>query len=294
MTGEELQAVTIQVDLIAAHMGIDTERSLLQKLVQINTTYNHDHEDLPHPDWVDKELADFYRKECELRMHRKRLEKVYGSNHMLKRRKGFNEWEKVRLHYSGDSGTTEHLNKDNKDKGNESEDLPSEAKPIIESSAPRARHSGKDFQEWHHATAKGRLEVRGPTMEMTIDTGAVMSTINKEVLLKAKPNATIRKTPGPLHGRGFADKLINVEEYTALDLYFEGLANGESRLCHIQREFRVVKDDSFNLLIGIDIMDPEGILLDFETRTVVFPECEGLEADLDVLNPNWHSMSLEP
>ena len=74
------------------------------------------------------------------------------------------------------------------------------------------------------------------------------------------------------------------------EIYIQGtLSDGSTAKAKIQREVHIVEDLKVNVLVGIDILAPERMLVDLDTRTVKIRTCGGLLAPITVAtryNPN--------
>ena len=76
--------------------------------------------------------------------------------------------------------------------------------------------------------------------------------------------------------RGIGDATHLTEEYVILNLFINGkTSQGPATAC-LRREAHIVDNLKAKLLIGVDILAPEEMVLDFTIRTLTIGSCQGL------------------
>ena len=88
----------------------------------------------------------------------------------------------------------------------------------------------------------------------------------------------IKKMPTMMNVKGIGDRKHDASEYVRIKLYFPG----PDGIALIDREFHVVDDLTATALIGIDIIKPEGICLDFSQDVAKFGCCNNLAVPIEV------------
>ena len=106
-----------------------------------------------------------------------------------------------------------------------------------------------------------------------------MSLIDRAFLSENHPTAEIKKMPTPMTVRGIGSNKHEASEYVRIKMYLPG-KNGMTAL--IEREFHVVDNLAAKALIGIDIMKPEGIVLDLQNDVMRIGACQDLEVPIVV------------
>ena len=136
--------------------------------------------------------------------------------------------------------------------------------PLIRSIAPQATATeGYGFRGYRFATVKVNFKWKGETYEICMDTGCTMSLIDREflqTLMQVGLVIDIKKMPTPMTVRGLGTNQHDASEYACVSIYLPG-SKGTAL---ISREFHIVDHLSAKALIGIDVMKPEGILLDLQ------------------------------
>lgn len=136
-----------------------------------------------------------------------------------------------------------------------------------------------DFRGWHYATIEVKFTMTGPLHTICLDTDCTMSLIDRVFLAKEIPEATIRRMASSISVRGIGTTNHSTNEYVLLDIYIPGT---DGRIAHIQRELHIVEELRANVLIGIDIMGPEGITPDMRKKIPVIKSCDGISTPLTI------------
>ena len=156
------------------------------------------------------------------------------------------------------------------------EDQGLKAARVIKSSASDVVVDGYGFRGYRYATAFAALSPTGDKYKLYLDSGCTISLIDKKFILNH--GIPVRKIPTPMNIRGIGDRRHNASEYIKISLFFfaqEGIAE-------IHRELYVVEDLTAVALIGIDILSPERIVLDFDKDVTRFNAYEELQIPIGV------------
>ena len=152
---------------------------------------------------------------------------------------------------------------------------------VVKSAADGAKGDGFGFRGWHYATVEARLcTPSGLDYAICLDTGCTMSLIDRTFLTEAAPDIPTRRMASPISVRGLGTTNHNTNEYVLLRIYIPGL---DGRLALIERELHVVDDLRAKVLIGIDVLGPEGIILDMGRRIATIYSCDAIQAALTII-----------
>ena len=147
---------------------------------------------------------------------------------------------------------------------------------VIKSSASDIVVDGYRFRSYRYAIALTALTPTGDKYKLYLDSGCTISLIDKKFILNY--SIPIQKMPTPINIRGIGDRRYNTSEYIKISLFFfaqEGIAE-------IYRELYVVEDLTAVALIGIDILSPERIILDFDKDVTRFNAYKELQIPIGV------------
>jgi len=170
-----------------------------------------------------------------------------------------------------------HLN----EKGHFGEKIPSKEKvTIVESKAPsRNICRGLAFQDFNYCEIQYQFVTKGQVVLGCADTGSGMSMIDSaiyETIASKCPKfatATVRI-------KGVGEEVHTYKEAVILEVLFPDISR--KHLAKVRREFRIVQDMDCGLLMGNDIIEPEGIVMDIARRTATICSCTNMVCRLRV------------
>lgn len=132
--------------------------------------------------------------------------------------------------------------------------------------------NGYAFRGYRYATAAVQFRLLGQGYNLCFDSSCTISIIDRlfltECLLGIISN--IKQMPTFITVKGFGDKLYNTNEYIKLKMYIPGYNNHTAL---IERELHIMQNLNIKALIGIDIIAPEAIVLDFNKQTITIDVC---------------------
>lgn len=153
---------------------------------------------------------------------------------------------------------------------------------LIQSEASEANATGGyGFRGYRYATVKICFVWQGKTYEICIDTGCTMSLIDRsflKTLMEEGLVVDIQRMPTPMKVRGLGTNQHDASEYARVAIYLPGGKGKGTAL--ITREMHIVDNLSANILIGIDIMKPEGMVLDLARDIMTIGSCQDLEVPI--------------
>ena len=149
------------------------------------------------------------------------------------------------------------------------------ASKVVWSSATDVPAEGYAFCEHRFVTAVVLFILTGQGYKLCFDTGCTMSLIDRKFLLEVFPGVVLKKMATPMTMRGIGLNMHDASEYVRLQMYLPG-KNGHGTAL-IEREFHVVDNLTAKALVGIDIIKPEGIVIDPAKGLMTVCSCKNLE-----------------
>jgi hypothetical protein len=153
---------------------------------------------------------------------------------------------------------------------------------IVASKAPHHKvGTGTAYKDFNYCEVRYQLSPKSPKSESwgCVDTGSGMSLVDESVLKAGAPSSK-RTTNSPVHIKGVGDELFLSKESVVLDVFFPDVTN--NRLAKITREFHIVQEMECGLLIGNDIIDPEGIVINLAKKKMQISACDNMACHLKV------------
>ena len=132
---------------------------------------------------------------------------------------------------------------------------------IIRSTAIPVEGTGLAFRGYDYCKANIRATPTGSDYEICLDTGCSMTAIDRKFQKSVFPEAKVRRI-APVDIYGIGDGVKKSSEYVVLTIYLPGFKADKPALACITREFHIVEDLAARILIGNDIIQPEGIVID--------------------------------
>lgn len=156
-----------------------------------------------------------------------------------------------------------------------SRDLPaSEDLELIESTALSSPSNGMAFRSWHYLTGLFSLSQEAIPESGCLDTGCPMSMGDRLFLKRLMPSYKTEKHEAPITLRGIGTNRHSTNEWTRLSFFMKGRTpEGKPVIIKFTREIHVVDNLKANILIGMDILGPEGVIIDLPNENVIFSKC---------------------
>src|SRR5271156_5455910 len=153
---------------------------------------------------------------------------------------------------------------------------------IVASKASRQKvGTGTAYKDFNYCEVRYQLSPKSPKSESwgCADTGSGMSLVDESVLKASTPSSK-RTANSPVHIKGIGDELYLSKESVVLDVFFPDVTN--TRFAKITREFHIVQDMDCGLLIGNDIIEPEGIVINLAKKRMQISACDNMVCQLKV------------
>lgn len=135
----------------------------------------------------------------------------------------------------------------------------------IKSSAVRqATNKGYGFRGWRYATAEARLSRFAPNEPTCLDTGCTMTLVDRNSLKGQAPSIRIERLPSPINVQGLGSNIHETGEFVNVSLHLPG---SDGRTAVITREAHIVEDLKAKMLVGMDVLAPEGVIMVLSKQT---------------------------
>jgi hypothetical protein len=82
---------------------------------------------------------------------------------------------------------------------------------------------------------------------------------DREWVKKLRPDLEIHRMKDPITVRGIGTAKYPTDEYVILNIYIPGVVNGKIEVVQITAEVHLVRSLKARLLIGVDVLDSEGM-----------------------------------
>src|SRR5271154_4094491 len=152
-------------------------------------------------------------------------------------------------------------------------------RPIVASKAQRQKFgTGTAFKDFSYCEVHYQFSSTSSDTWGCADTGSGMSLVDESVLESGALSS--RKSQSAVHIKGLGDEMYLSKESVVLDVFFPDVTN--TRLAKITREFHIVQDMDCGLLIGNDIIEPEGIVIDLAKKRMEISACDNMACQLKV------------
>ena len=145
---------------------------------------------------------------------------------------------------------------------------------LIESTASSSPSNGMAFRSWHYLTGLFSLSQEAVPEPGCLDTGCPMSMADRLFLKRLMPSYKIEKHEAPITLRGIGTNRYSTNEWTTVSFFMKGKTpEGKPVMIKFTHDIHVVDNLKANLLVGMDILGPEGVIIDLPNESVIFSRC---------------------
>ena len=154
---------------------------------------------------------------------------------------------------------------------------------IIESSASKNElGSGFCFRPWNYTYIMFKIKPEHEATDACLDTGCGVSLIDRNWLKKTHADTTILRMASPLKVRGVGTNKYETDEFAILPIYLPGKdKDGQDILACLTAEFHLVDNLRAQMLIGNDIIGPQGIIIDVSNQFATIFQCESIQVPIE-------------
>lgn len=138
---------------------------------------------------------------------------------------------------------------------------------------------GYVFRGWRYATADARLSPNVTNQPICLDTGCTMTLIDRRFLKEQASGTAIHNMSSPIPVRGLSSTVHQSNQYARVDIHLPE-TNGQTAV--ISREAHIVEDLKAKMLVGMDILAPEGITMNLPRKIAVIGSCGNIEIPLTI------------
>ena len=135
-------------------------------------------------------------------------------------------------------------------------------RPVVKTQPTTTTESGYGFRSWKYVTVQGAVKEDSDIIDMGVDTCCTMSITDKDWYLSQHPGVAVSQTQSPVTVRGIGSTKHASSEYVQGTIFLEGNSNESPAMIKILRDIHLVKDLGVKMLIGMDILGPEGAVVD--------------------------------
>lgn len=184
----------------------------------------------------------------------------------------------------------EHLTKcPKKDKNGPRRTTVIKAEPrpaLVVASEVRLEGTGSEFKRWIYCTIKASLTEFGHCELICLDSGNTVTLVDRQWLLQQKPDARIQRMDKPIGVRGVENGRVEAAEFVILELFIPGEYDEEGMIktakAKLTVEAHIMDKLAANMLLGSDVLVPNGMIIDGEKRELRIQACKGMRTKLDV------------
>ena len=146
---------------------------------------------------------------------------------------------------------------------------------IVNSQASGAElGNGFAFRSWTYAMIPAKLDPEKIEEDVCADTGCGVSLIDREWRTQQAPETAISKMATPLRVRGVGSSHHETSEFVTQHIYLPAIDDqGNPILACFYRELHIVDNLRAKMLIGNDIIGPEGIVIDIANKQARIGSC---------------------
>ena len=150
----------------------------------------------------------------------------------------------------------------------------------MDSKAPaRNIDTGLAFRDYNYCEIRYQFATDGLSSWGCVDMGSSMSMID-DTIYETIAEKYPKFTTNPVRIKGVGEEVHTSRESVILEVLLPDISG--NRFARIRREFHIVHDMDCGLLIGNDIIEPEGIVIDVAKRTAILCHCEKIVCRLRV------------
>ena len=133
---------------------------------------------------------------------------------------------------------------------------------------------GFAFSNWTYAMTAAELDLAKLEEDVRADTGCGVSLVDREWRSQQAPETPVSKIASPLRVRGVGASHHETSEFITQRIYPPAIdGNGKSILACLYRELHIVNNLRAKMLIGNDIIGPEGIVIDVANKQARIGSC---------------------
>jgi hypothetical protein len=134
--------------------------------------------------------------------------------------------------------------------------------------------TGYAFRGYRYAEMQIRPTIHGEDQWICADSGCGMTVVDEQWFRATFPAAHIAAMPIPVRIKGISSDSHVSQLYSVVTIFVPSLSKGEPVLVELSLEMHLVQGLTCHMLIGVDMLKPYGISLDFNTSLLRIPSCD--------------------
>ena len=148
-------------------------------------------------------------------------------------------------------------------------------------SPDKTKGVGYAFQGYHYATAQVSYGSSALMSEICLDSGTSVTMGDRAYLQKHVPDLVITRMASPVPIRGVGKDEVRTDEVALVQVNLDGISKDGPATGVIIIEVHIVDDLKVNLLIGNDVMTPQGMTLDLGKQIMTIDSCKGIKIPIN-------------
>ena len=140
-----------------------------------------------------------------------------------------------------------------------------------------------NFRNWKYIIFKINFASDSIEIEILFDTKCDIILIDWIYLYKYLLNLEIKTITTSLLIKDINNKIVNINEYIIITIYVRDTLNGQWRIVYLIMNIYIVNDLKTYIFIGINILIPEGIVIDLDIKTFTLNKYLKLQALFDII-----------
>ena len=152
---------------------------------------------------------------------------------------------------------------------------------VISLSTPTTSN-GMSFRSWCYLTGRLALSLKGERDIGCLNTGCLMTIIDRVFLRDRLPNYEVKTHNSPITLRGIGPNFHSTNKWTTISFFMDGTTReGNPAIIKITRDFHIIDNLKANVLIGMDILCLEKAVINLLASRVRFGSCEDVAVPVD-------------
>lgn len=155
------------------------------------------------------------------------------------------------------------------------------AAPVVSSSSRQSLGNGFAYRSFRYCTCAASLSLTAPCAPITPDSGNTMTLIDRKFLTEQCPNMTIRSMSRPIGIRGVGKNFSSSNEFAVVSVFLPGkLQDGSPAVAKVICEAHIIDNLPANILLGSDVMKPQGMDVLYSRDAMTIAACKGIEVPI--------------
>jgi len=129
------------------------------------------------------------------------------------------------------------------------------------------------FRGYKYMKMQVRLTFKDKNAWIYCDTGCIMTCIDRNFLMKNLSDVELYTVKCPIGVCRIGNGYNQTEDYVTIPLYILGIKDSKYVIDMIIHEFHIITKIPYNILLSIDILNPEGFIIDCRCCIIILASC---------------------